>query len=176
MEHHRLGGIAVVQEPNQARYPSMPRHVLEYSEPDYERLSTEIGLLLTQLTQEQSSQAEMVGNGADEVAWRMAIETQVAAGVNLPEKTILALGEMTQFTCAAGGSDGNDRRPDMANAPRFSGSIHAAVGERFLAKARELNRQASRLQKIATGQESLSEENLRRQQPTEELEDSEIED
>jgi hypothetical protein len=30
---------------------------------------------------------------------RFAIETQVAAGVNLPEKTILDLGPLTQFTC-----------------------------------------------------------------------------
>jgi two-component system chemotaxis response regulator CheB len=41
----------------------------------------------------------MGGNGMDEDTRRLAIETQVAAGVNLPEKTILELGPLTQFTC-----------------------------------------------------------------------------
>jgi two-component system chemotaxis response regulator CheB len=29
----------------------------------------------------------------------LAIETQLAAGVNVPEKTVLELGSLTQFTC-----------------------------------------------------------------------------
>lgn len=75
----RLGGIAIVQEPSQAQYPSMPRSALEYIEPDYKVPSTEIALLLTQLAQEQPGQAELVGNGMDEDVRRMAIETQIAA-------------------------------------------------------------------------------------------------
>jgi len=95
----RLGGIAIVQEPNQARYPSMPRSALEYVDADYKVRSNEIGPLLTQLTQEQSTQEKLMGNGMEEDSRRMAIETQLAAEVNLPEKTILELGPLTQFTC-----------------------------------------------------------------------------
>jgi two-component system, chemotaxis family, protein-glutamate methylesterase/glutaminase len=95
----RLGGIAIVQEPDQARYPSMPRSALEYVEADYQVPSTEIGPLLMRLTQEQSTQEELVGKGMEEDVRRMAIETQIAAGVNLPEKTILELGPLSQFTC-----------------------------------------------------------------------------
>jgi two-component system, chemotaxis family, protein-glutamate methylesterase/glutaminase len=95
----RLGGIAIVQEPYQARYPSMPRSALEYVEADYQLPSTEIGPLLTQLTQEQPMQEEIGRKGMDEDVRRLAIETQVAAGVNLPEKKILELGPLTQFTC-----------------------------------------------------------------------------
>ena len=95
----RLGGIAIVQEPNQAAYPSMPRSALEYVEADYQVPSTEIASLLIQLTEEQHEQAEVIGNGVNEDANRMAIETQIAAGMNLPEKTILGLGELSQFTC-----------------------------------------------------------------------------
>jgi two-component system chemotaxis response regulator CheB len=95
----RLGGIAVVQEPYQARYPSMPRSALEYVDANYKVPSKEIGPLLTHLVQEQPAQAGSAGNGTDEDIRRLAIETQVAAGVNLPEKTILDLGPLSQFTC-----------------------------------------------------------------------------
>src|SRR5215212_9243605 len=95
----RLGGIAIVQEPYQAKYWSMPRSALEYVEADYKVPSNVIGLLLTELVQAQPTQEEMMGNDINEDARRLAIETQVAAGVNLPEKTILDLGSMTQFTC-----------------------------------------------------------------------------
>src|SRR5215216_4024246 len=95
----RLGGIAIVQEPYQAKYWSMPRSALEYVEADYKVPSNEMGLLLTELVQAQPTQEEMMGNDINEDARRLAIETQVAAGVNLPEKTILDLGSMTQFTC-----------------------------------------------------------------------------
>src|SRR5215212_11515546 len=95
----RLGGIAIIQEPYQAKYWSMPRSALEYVEADYKVPSNEMGLLLTELVQAQPTQEEMMGNDINEDARRLAIETQVAAGVNLPEKTILDLGSMTQFTC-----------------------------------------------------------------------------
>jgi two-component system chemotaxis response regulator CheB len=95
----RLGGIAIVQEPYEAEYPSMPRSALEYIDADYRIRSEEIGPLLTRLTHEQSIQEEQVGNSREEDIRRMAIETQIAAGVNLPEKTILELGPLTPFTC-----------------------------------------------------------------------------
>jgi two-component system, chemotaxis family, protein-glutamate methylesterase/glutaminase len=199
----RLGGTAIVQEPNQAAYPSMPRSALEYIEADYKVPSTEIASLLIQLTQEQPDPVQMVENGTDEDARRMAIETQIAAGVNLPEKTILALGELSQFTCPeCRGSlvrikEGGLLRFRCHTGHGFSAdtlleglmetvggllwqttrcfqevsmflehmgyhlreSGEAATAEKFLAKAREFNQQASRFQKIAVGQESLSEEN-----------------
>jgi two-component system, chemotaxis family, protein-glutamate methylesterase/glutaminase len=95
----RLGGIAIVQEPDQARYPSMPRSALEYVDADYKVPSKEIGALLTQLAQTQPAQKERVEHGMEEDIRRLAIETQLAAGVNLPEKTVLELGPSTQFTC-----------------------------------------------------------------------------
>jgi two-component system, chemotaxis family, protein-glutamate methylesterase/glutaminase len=95
----RLGGIAIVQEPHQAEYPSMPRSALEYIDADYRVLSNEIGPLLTQRTEAEPTQEELVANGIEEDIRRLAIETQVAAGVNLPEKTILDLGPLSQFTC-----------------------------------------------------------------------------
>jgi two-component system chemotaxis response regulator CheB len=77
----------------------MPRSALEYIDADYRVHSNEIGPLLTQRIREERTQEEIVGNDMQEDTRRMAIETQIAAGVNLPEKTILDLGPMTQFTC-----------------------------------------------------------------------------
>jgi len=77
----------------------MPRSALEYIEADYKVRSTELAPLLVRLTQEQLEQEVMVGNGMDDDLSRMAKEIQIAAGVNLPEKTILELGPLTPFTC-----------------------------------------------------------------------------
>jgi two-component system chemotaxis response regulator CheB len=95
----RLGGIAIVQDPYEARYPSMPRSALEYIEADYKVRSTEIAPLLARLASEQPAQETELGNGIDEDFNRMAKEIQIAAGVNLPEKTVLNLGELSPFTC-----------------------------------------------------------------------------
>jgi two-component system, chemotaxis family, protein-glutamate methylesterase/glutaminase len=195
----RLGGIAIVQAPEQARYPSMPRSALEYIDADYKLHSTEIGPLLTQLTQEQPAQAEMAGNGTEEDIRRLAIETQLAAGVNLPEKTVLALGPLTQFTCpeckgslvkitegglsrfrchTGHGFSADALVDDLMKAideqlwqtirgfqeatmllEHIGGHLQenggSAQADVFLAKARELNQQASRLQRIAIRHENL---------------------
>jgi len=60
------GGIAVVQDPYEARYPSMPRSALEHIEADYKVRSTEIAPLLVQLTQAQVDQEVPMDNDMDE--------------------------------------------------------------------------------------------------------------
>src|SRR5215212_1346152 len=95
----RLGGIAIIQDPFEALYPSMPRSALEYIEPDYKVRSTEIATLLTQLAHERTNEDVRVEEDMPEVMRRMAKEVQVAAGVNFPEKIILELGEFSPFTC-----------------------------------------------------------------------------
>jgi two-component system chemotaxis response regulator CheB len=95
----RLGGIAIVQSPREAEYPSMPRSALEYIETNHKMTSAEIAPLLIQLTQEQSTQDIESGSDTHPDAKRMAQEVQIAAGVNLPEELILELGELTEFTC-----------------------------------------------------------------------------
>ena len=95
----RLGGIAIVQDPYEAEYSSMPRSALEYIDADYKVRSTEIAPLLTRLVSEQPVKTAELERGINDDAIRMAKEVQVAAGVNLPEQTILDLGEFTPFTC-----------------------------------------------------------------------------
>jgi two-component system chemotaxis response regulator CheB len=216
----RLGGIAIVQEPYEAQYPSMPRSALEYVDADYKVHAKEIGPLLSQLTQEQPIEQEIAGNSMEEDLRRMAIETQIAAGVNLPEKTILELGHLSPFTCPeCRGSlvritEGNLFRFRCHTGHGFSAEAlweglmetvndlvwqatrgfqeasmllehigrhmqengGSADAERFLAKARDLNQQASQFQKIAVSRENLSVENMRQQQFTEESGNSETDE
>ena len=95
----RLGGIAIVQDPLDARHPSMPRSALEYIEADYKVPAAQIAPLLIRLAHEAREQEMIMDKGIEEDAYRMAKEIQIAAGVNLPEKTVLDLGELTPFTC-----------------------------------------------------------------------------
>jgi two-component system chemotaxis response regulator CheB len=96
----RLGGIAIVQDPLEAEYASMPRSALEYVEADYTVRSTEMAALLTRLAQEELVQdAYIKGNPEDGLEERIAKEVQIAAGTSISPETILNLGELTPFTC-----------------------------------------------------------------------------
>lgn len=96
----RLGGVAIVQDPYEAKYPSMPRSALEYVEADYMALSKEISGLLARLVQEQPagemSPPKYVEEGLE---GRIAKEVQIAAGTNISPKGVLELGEPTSFAC-----------------------------------------------------------------------------
>jgi two-component system, chemotaxis family, protein-glutamate methylesterase/glutaminase len=92
----RLGGIAIVQQPNQARFESMPRNALDYVEVDYNLPSTEIGALLGRLASEQPKPE--VGVECD-TKTRMSKEIKIAADDDAFEKGIMELGTLTPFTC-----------------------------------------------------------------------------
>jgi two-component system chemotaxis response regulator CheB len=96
----RLGGTAIIQDPNEAEFSSMPRSALEYVDADYIVGVQEIGPLLVRLANEQPLQEALVGNNPDTaLEERIAKEVNIAAGNNLSEKTVLELGELTPFTC-----------------------------------------------------------------------------
>ena len=200
----RLGGIAIVQSPDEAEYPSMPRSALQYVQPDYAVSSAEIAPLLIQLTQEQSAQVIELGKDTEKDTRRMAKEVQIAAGANVPEKLILELGELSQFTCPEchGAlvriTEGGQLRFRCHTGHGFTaGALLEGLMEKlgemvwqvtrgfqevsmlldhmgrhmqengrtvqadgFLAKARELNQQASIFQQIAIDHEMLSEDNV----------------
>ncbi|HKY55567.1 MAG TPA: chemotaxis protein CheB [Anaerolineales bacterium] len=95
----RLGGIAIVQDPFQAAFPSMPRSALEFIEADYRLPAAEIGDLLVQLAREQVTHGVTLGEDIEENLQRMAKELHIAAGINVSEQSILDLGPLTPFTC-----------------------------------------------------------------------------
>jgi two-component system chemotaxis response regulator CheB len=95
----RLGGTAVVQEPAQSAYPSMPRSALEYVEADFRGSPEQIGKYLARLPADLSPESHDPSARLDRDARRMALETQIAAGVILPESAILDMGDLSPFTC-----------------------------------------------------------------------------
>jgi len=79
-----LGGTAIVQDPYEAEYASMPSSALEYVEVDYEVRSREIGALLTRLAHEQPEEEIRAGNYLGEnFETRIAKEVQILTGTNL---------------------------------------------------------------------------------------------
>jgi two-component system chemotaxis response regulator CheB len=92
----RLGGITVVQQPNQARFESMPRSALEYVDIDYNLPSSEIGALLGRLANEHRVSEVAV---EPDTKTRMAKEIQIAAENGAFQKGIMELGTLTPFTC-----------------------------------------------------------------------------
>jgi two-component system, chemotaxis family, protein-glutamate methylesterase/glutaminase len=101
----RLGGIAIVQQPNQARFESMPRSALEYVNVDYNLPSSRIGPLLTRLANEPPAHSERSVRAAHsstakkDLLARMHKEVEIAVEDGAFQKGIMELGELTPFTC-----------------------------------------------------------------------------
>ncbi len=201
----RLGGTAVVQDPYEARFESMPRSALEYVEADYTVRSAELAPLLTRLAQEQPAHEMGAGNDIEKgLEERIAKEVQIAAGTDISQKDILKLGELTPFTCpdchgalvrivedklsrfrchtghgftedallegvmqstgemiwqaTRGLQEAEMLLEHMGRHIQEAGD--PAEAEKFFAKAREIEKRASRFQKMAMENESLSEGKL----------------
>lgn len=93
----RLGGISIVQRPNQARFETMPRSALENVEIDYTESATRIGPLLGLLVPTEQERVEIMDE--NEVSKRMAKEVGFAAEDEVLQNGVMALGRLTPFTC-----------------------------------------------------------------------------
>ncbi|RIV19854.1 chemotaxis protein CheB [Fibrisoma montanum] len=92
----RLGGVGVIQEPDDAEYPSMPESVLEYVEVEHVVPLSDIGPLLCRLTGEEAPGApELSAEERD----RIQTEIDIAAQDNGFEMGIIDKGELTPLTC-----------------------------------------------------------------------------
>ncbi len=92
----RLGGVGIVQAPDDAMYPSMPESVLEYVEVDHVVPVAQMASLLMELTQAVAPDEPTLG--ADEQK-RLKVEVQIAAQANGFDMGILDLGQLTPLTC-----------------------------------------------------------------------------
>ena len=91
-----LGGIAIVQEPNDARFESMPMRALEQVEVDYSLPAAEIGSLLKDLAlRDEPKEAK------HDSELRKRVETELAIAVegSAFQKGIMEIGTLTPFTC-----------------------------------------------------------------------------
>jgi two-component system chemotaxis response regulator CheB len=92
----RLGGLAVIQEPEDALYSSMPDNVLLNVDIDHQVPITKLASLLCELVNEtvpdKASPMDVDMN-------RMETEVNIAAQENAFELGILNLGDLTPLTC-----------------------------------------------------------------------------
>lgn len=88
------GGLAVVQEPDDALFSSMPMSALEHVEVDHRRPVAELGALLVQLAQQPSED-----RGGTLVSEELNIENRIAMEDNALEAGVTSLGTPSLYTC-----------------------------------------------------------------------------
>ncbi len=92
----RLGGTAVIQDPEEAEYPSMPRSVLEYVEVDYLLRVSQMGDLLYQLSKQQAVEKQLLTE-TEEQRWQR--EINIASQKNAFDMGVTKLGKPSLLTC-----------------------------------------------------------------------------
>lgn len=92
----RVGGVAVVQAPEDAAFDPMPRHALEQVEVDHQGVAGELGALLDQLVRAHAFDDPTL-NMDDQN--RLALEVQIAADGPRSPASVSQLGPYTPFTC-----------------------------------------------------------------------------
>ncbi len=90
----RRGGAALVQDPEEATYPSMPRSAIRYVEVDEVVPVSALAPLLARLAGEPPRAAEVAEASAE-----MEIETRIATEENALRAGVLDLGPFTPYTC-----------------------------------------------------------------------------
>lgn len=88
-----LGGLAIVQSPDEAAFPSMPRSATRKVRVDYCLPVAEIGSLLSRLVTEPAEE------GVHPVSEEMKIETKIALEDNALEAGVMKLGTPSVFAC-----------------------------------------------------------------------------
>jgi two-component system chemotaxis response regulator CheB len=89
----RQGGLAVVQDPGDAEFPSMPVNALGYVTADHVVAAEAIAPLLTRLAAEQPA-----GNGAT-VSRELEIESRISLEGRALQAGVMELGPISPYTC-----------------------------------------------------------------------------
>jgi len=92
----RMGGVSIVQEPNNARYESMPLSALEQVEIDHTLPAAEIGPLLGKIASTRHVRHALKNKALRD---RLHMEMKIAAEGGAFQKGIMDIGELTPFTC-----------------------------------------------------------------------------
>jgi len=92
----RMGGLTIIQAPEDADYPSMPVNVLGYVKVDYALPAIQIGALLGKLTLEKPVKKVKI---SEKEMHLLKMEVVISKQDNAFEMGIMDMGELTPFTC-----------------------------------------------------------------------------
>lgn len=92
----RMGGITIIQAPEDADYPQMPQNVLEYVEVDYTMPVVGMGEFVTTLVEQPAPKQKKLT--VKELSL-LKMEVIIATQDNAFEMGIMNFGELTPFTC-----------------------------------------------------------------------------
>lgn len=92
----QAGGLAIVQDPDEALFPSMIQNVQQYVNVDHVSPSGELGGLLAKITRETAPKQP---ERTKEEMERLKMEVVIATHDNAFEVGILKIGELTTFCC-----------------------------------------------------------------------------
>jgi two-component system chemotaxis response regulator CheB len=90
----QLGGVAIVQDPSEAMFPSMPRSACEYVQVDHVVPLAQIAPLLVRITSVPAKELEV-----PEVPELMDIEVNIAKEQNAHDAGIARVGEPSPYAC-----------------------------------------------------------------------------
>jgi two-component system chemotaxis response regulator CheB len=86
-------GLAIVQDPAEAEFPSMPLSALQYAGADYTASLSQIGPLLARLS------TQTVAPTGNAVSAELEIEIQISKEGRGLQAGVMTLGEITPYTC-----------------------------------------------------------------------------
>jgi two-component system chemotaxis response regulator CheB len=110
----QVGGLAVVQDPNEAPYPSMPNSAIARVDVDHTLPAKSIGPLLARLASEPPPEEP---EGAAPYRRDLKVEIEVSASDSFFERGVMAYGDPSTYTCPA--CNGVLFRIEEAGADRF---------------------------------------------------------
>jgi two-component system chemotaxis response regulator CheB len=90
------GGLAIVQEPAEAEFPSMPESALAAVDVDYRVPIAEMASLLVKLTAETVTESSEVAMGEQQ---KTTTELRIAAQQPVPAHSVQAVGQLTPYAC-----------------------------------------------------------------------------
>jgi two-component system chemotaxis response regulator CheB len=88
----QAGGTCIVQDPEEAEYPDMPKSVMSYIEPDYCVSLTQMGTILKEKTRNGHNLTQSI---PEHLMAEAAIAERVALGIENVQK----LGERSNYSC-----------------------------------------------------------------------------
>ncbi len=95
----KCGGTCIVQDPEEAEYPDMPRNALNNIKVDYCLSIAEMGALISKIISQKSSQKDSHGEKRQAIPEDILIEAKIAERVLSDLSSVNKLGDQVPFNC-----------------------------------------------------------------------------